>query len=318
MTNEMSINKPSFEELLKKSIHCEKEYFEYVKALYDEWNMWIKTKENYPSFEELKKFMPELNPDLPPQFFTGDIQSNVVMISLNGHAGDKKKDSEVDATGYCKTWDDYLKFWINFVNNRYALNGSANVIQKLSNFDEDLHHFLSGNNSKITSNDLLKWNFFHMELCPFLSNKYSVVKASARQKMMNYLLRVLEAIALHKRDLILVLNGQVCAILDQFIIKKHKKKNKNFEEDLQVIEKNERSDNLIKKNKEKTSSKVKRIDYTVKLMNLGEKTLKIIAVPTFAGQSLAGDLLVEYNKFAFTDEEREIINKAIGISDNAR
>ena len=82
---------------------------------------------------------------------------------------------------------------------------------------------------------------------------------------------------------------------------------------MQVIKNNERSFYLTKKNNEKTRFKAKRIDYTVKLKNLGEKTLNIVAVPTFASQWMAGELLVEYNQKAFTDEECKILVAAIGI-----
>lgn len=296
-----------FEELLNKPIQSEDDYFDYVKALYDEWH--DRDVNNYPAFNKLNTDMKILERDLPPQFFTGDIKSSVVMISLNGHSGEQR--SEIDATTHCDTWEEYKDYWINFVMKRYGDN-SKYKDNPVSNFDAKLHHFLTGSNAEVASEDLAKWNFFHMELCPFLSSRYSVVKASTYNKLTNYLLRLLEVIALYKREQIIVLNGQICQLLDRFIPKKrHTKKSEYINEELQVIKNNERSFHLTKKNNEKTRFKAKRIDYTVKLKNLGEKTLNIVAVSTFAHRAMAGELFVEYNQKAFTDEEREIIADAI-------
>lgn len=111
-----------------------------------------------------------------------------------------------------------------------------------------------------------------------------------------------------------VLNRQVCQFLDRFTPeKRHTKKSEYINKDLQVIKNNERSFHLTKKCNEKTCFKAKRIDYTVKLKNLGEKTLNIVAVPTFASQGMAGDLLVEYNQEVFSVKERKILVAAIGI-----
>ena len=304
-SNRMPVSK--FEELLNKPIKSEKDYFDYVEALYDEWH--DRDVNNYPAFNKLNTDMEKLERDLPPQFFTGDIKSRVVMISLNGHAGEQR--SEIDATNHCNTWEEYKDYWINFVMKRYGDN-SKYKDNPLSSFDTKLHHFLSGSNAEVGSEDLAKWNFFHMELCPFLSSSYPVVKASAYKTLTNYLLRVLEVIALYKRDQIIVLNGQVCNLLDRFAQKmKHTKKIEYLNGDLQVIKNNESNFYLIKKNKENTSFRARRIDYTVKLMNYGEEPLKIIAVPTFAHKAMAGDLFVQYNQKAFTDEEREIIADVI-------
>ena len=298
-----------FEELLKKPIKSADDYFDYVKALYDEWH--DRDVNNYPAFNKLNTDMKILGRDLPPQFFTGDIKSSVVMISLNGHSGGQR--SEIDATTHCDTWEEYKKYWINFVMKRYGDN-SKYKDNPVSKFDAKLHHFLSGSNAEVASEDLAKWNFFHMELCPFLSSSYPVVKVSAYNKLTNYLLRLLEVVALYKREQVIVLNRQVCQFLDRFTPeKRHTKKSEYINKDLQVIKNNERSFHLTKKCNEKTRFKAKRIDYTVKLKNLGEKTLNIVAVPTFASQGMAGDLLVEYNQEVFSVKERKILVAAIGI-----
>lgn len=298
----------NFEELLNKPIHNEDDYFHYVEALYDEWK---KRVVNYPTFKSMLKCFGCLNPDLPPQFFTGDIKSKVVIISLNGHAGDQR--SEIDATPHCQEWPMYKDYWENFVTKRYKdykIDPNTKKERPVSNFDAKLHQFLDGRIVDVTSNDLSQWHLLHMELCPFLSSSYSSSVDIGYIK--NYLLRTLEAIALQKREIVLVLNGQICTILDKFIPKKrHTKKNEYLNGDLQVITNIEKSFYLTKKNNEKTRFEAKRIDYTVKLKNLGEKTLNIVAVPTFAMQGMAGDLLVEYNQKAFMDEERKIITDAI-------
>ena len=207
----MNMCKSSFEKLLENPIQTENDYFDYVEALYNEWHERVI---KYPTFKSMLKCFGSLNPDLPPQFFTGNIKSKVVVISLNGHAGDQC--SEIDATEHCKTWREYKKFWTNFVTKRYKeykIGPNTQKERPVSSFDAKLHQFLSGKNDKVNSEKLAQWDFFHMELCPFLSRSYP---ASCNIDMMKpYLLRVLDAIALKKRDLILVLNRQICRILDK-------------------------------------------------------------------------------------------------------
>lgn len=107
-----------FSELLRKPITEVNGYFEYVKALYEEWR--ASDGKIYPTFETLHHCFTNLNSKLPPQFFTGDINAKVVMISLNSHAGDDKPGAEIDASPFCQTWEKYLHFWTNFAYERYA------------------------------------------------------------------------------------------------------------------------------------------------------------------------------------------------------
>ncbi len=341
MTNEMNTSKPSFEELLSKPIHINKnkdedkkdkhnkeekkviykEYFNYVEALYDEWCNRIV---NYPTFKNMLKCFGSINPDLPPQFFTGDIESDVVMISLNGHAGDKKKDSEIDATIFCKTFVEYFDFWEEFAKNRYSPNGKANIINQVSYFDQKLHCFISGNTEKAKSEDLAEWNFFHMELCPFLSSSYHSIKKPAQEIMKKFLFRVLDAIALYPRKRILVLNRQVCKILDKLPMKDN---NDNYpEQSKDVKELWIQKQRLESKPITFNNYKIKafRIDYKIQHIILdgeafkeNDSPLDIIAVPTFAKQSMAGKILIEYGQKAFDEQKHkhdlEYLKEAIGV-----
>ena len=284
---------PSFSELLRKPITEVHGYFEYVKALYEEWHAC--DGKGYPTFETLHNCFPNLNSKLPPQFFTGDINSKVVMISLNSHAGDDKPGTEIDATPFCRTWENYLHFWTNFAYERYAPKGcAAHLIEGVSNFDRKLHRFLNGNAGDVAHSDLARWDIFHVELCPIPSTQFTI-NAAGMDCLENYLLRSLEAVAATSRLLVLVLNNPVCRMLKRLAKKK-------------VISIDQQEKPL---GKVSTRLDGRRIDYKVSLDE--KRSVNIVAIPTFANQALNGVLLETYNHLAFTDKERTIIRKAIGV-----
>lgn len=283
----------SFAETLRRPITEVQEYFEYVKALYEEWHTC--DGRGYPTFETLHRCFTNLNARLPPQFFTGDINAKVVIISLNSHAGDDRPGAEIDASPFCQTWENYLHFWTNFTYERYDSKGCvAHLIEGISNFDRKLHRFLKGNAGEVTSRDLASWNVFHMELCPIPSTQFTI-DAAGIDCLENYLLRSIDAVATKSRSLVLVLNNPVCRMLERLAKKK-----------TIGIERKERQLGKVS-----TRLKGRRIDYKVFLD--GKRSVDIVAVPTFACQALNGALLETYNLLAFTDKERAIIRKALGV-----
>ena len=334
-SNKKPISK--FEELLGKPIQINKDrndkyknYYDYVKSLYYEWMLWRYLYEKlikkwYSSFLTLKKNMPELNPLLPPQFFTGNIESSVVVISLNGHAGDQS--SEIDATQYCKTWAEYKDFWTNFVTKRYKdykIDPNTEKERSVSRFDEKLHHFIIGKKVEVNSEVLAKWKLFHIELCPFLSSSYS--SSCKLDELKPYLLRALDAIALKKRKLILVLNREVCKILDSLPCIDDYQKNVIQESDeiwVRVRPKKRSKNQYPKENMcnwRKNMTPMK-INYKIQRMIRKGKSFKastkkldtftITALPTFAHHYMDNDYLEKYNHFALTGKERFILKMAI-------
>ena len=171
---------------------------------------------------------------------------------------------------------------------------AAHLVNGISNFDRKLHRFLKGNDGEVASGDLAKWDTFHVELCPIPSTKFTI-DATGMDCLENYLLRSIEAVATKPRSLVLVLNNPVCRMLERMAKKK-------------TIE-IKRTERLLGKVSPRLNGR--RIDYEVCLD--GKRSVSIIAVPTFANRSLNGVLLETYNLLAFTDKERAIIRKAIGV-----
>ena len=94
--------------------------------------------------------MKDIKPSLPPQFFAGKLDSPIVQINLNPHAGGKGNASEVPHEPYCKTWEKYWSYWQNFAHERYVEDGlvvkdyrSRNEKLTPSNFDNNLLRFFA-------------------------------------------------------------------------------------------------------------------------------------------------------------------------------
>lgn len=286
------MSKTTFETLLNIPIRNEKDFFQYVRALYEEWC--TRSKAEYSTLRKLEQKLSGLSAELPPQFFTGDIHSPVVVISLNPHADIKGRKSEIRAADYCKNWQEYLDFWTDFPRRRYA-GDARSKDGLLSKFDCRLHRFLRGDVSGVTGDDLAQWNMFHMELFPIASSSFTTKDVDA--DLYPFILRSLEAISLFPRDLVLVLNRQLPTLL--------KRMARNSE-----IELTEKPESPVQIQGRK--SKGARLDYTVKLPN--GSCISIVGAPTFAAQGFDGSSLADYSKKLFLPAEHTILQKALGIS----
>ena len=287
---------PSFEELLNIPIRDEKGYFQYVKALYEEWR--DRRNSGYPTLKRLNRRMDKLSAEIPPQFFTGNIHSPVVIISLNPHADRNGGNTEITAADYCQSWEDYRDFWTRFPEHRYAENGMARREDgRLSNFDRKLHRFLSRNAAEVTSNELARWNLFHLELFPIASPGFNNTR-NMDDILFPFVLRSLEAVSLYERDLILFLNRQLGDIIRRMA-----------RNDCLEI-KGEKVSKIEVKNRK---SRCFRREFHVKLSN--GACMKIIGAPTFAAQGFDGSSLAEYGMKFFAENERKAIRKSLGIED---
>ena len=285
---------PSFEKLLDTPIRDEKGYFQYVKALYEEWR--DRRNSGYPTLKRLNRRMDELSAEIPPQFFTGNIHSPVVIISLNPHADRNGGNTEITAADYCQSWEDYRDFWTRFPEHRYAENGMARREDgRLSNFDRKLHRFLSRNAAEVTSNELARWNLFHLELFPIASPGFNNTR-NMDDILFPFVLRSLEAVSLYERDLILFLNRQLGDIIRRMA-----------RENVLVLEK----ENIPEIKVEGRRTRCFRLDLHVKLPN-GAR-MKIIGAPTFATQGFDGAPLANYGMNFFAKNEWNAIEKALGI-----
>lgn len=274
------------------------DYFAYVEALYDEWrgNTGRKRGPYAMTCARLGECIPGLVDRQPPQFFAGDINAEMAMISLNPHANENV---EVDTVPFCGSWEDYRGFWSDFPRRRYGGNGCAADphIRGLSRFDRRVQHFLSGSAGEVTAADLAKWNIFHIELFPIGSSDFRSVRAGAIDEYAcRYIIRMLEALALTERKLIVALNAQLKKFLDRA-------KKLDMLDGLTV---HRQSFSIGGK-------KVWREDYDLKLAT-GE-TLEIAAARTFARRGYLSDAeLAEYAKAIFGRDEISVIKDAIGAS----
>ena len=284
-----------FEKRLFSPIESADDYFACVKALYDEWSdctgqEWLYER----TCEKLERSIPDLVTRQPPQFFTGDINAEMAMISLNPHINDNV---EIDTIPFCGSWKEYRDFWTDFPRRRYGKNGgAANPNIGLSKFDRRVQHFLSGSDREVTADDLAKWNMFHVELFPIGSEDFKSVRAGAIDDYAcAYIICMLQALALAKRKLILVLNAQ----LRKFLRRAAQLK---LLDGLEIVGK--RSFSIGRK-------KVFREDYDVRLMP--GQNLKIAAATTFAKKGyLSNAELAEYSKAIFSPEEIKVIKSAVG------
>jgi len=275
----------SFIKLLPKEIYCEQDYYNYLKEAYNEWK---KDRNGYP-----------------PQFFTGPFDADLAVISLNPHSGEARPESEVPSRYYCDicdTWEHYLEFYSNFCQERYGKNGKiSNVIQGLSNFDKELHCFLSGNRSPQRA-DLEKWRIFHTEISPLATANYRQLQDDKLKCCMS-LLCTLEAISIIKRSMIVLLNWKGCDLL-------------NYMNRLQYIKSSHTPPQTypIIPNRDMPMRNAKRLDYEVALPN--GKELKILAVTSFALRQVGNrqNFLNTYREKTFNDEEKAILLDALGIS----
>ena len=286
-----------FEEKLYSPIRSAEDYFAYVKALYDEWSADAGRERTLYEMtrERVGRCIPGLVDRQPPQFFTGDIHAEMAMISLNPHANEN---AEIDTIPFCGSWEDYRSFWVDFPRHRYGENGCAahTKIARLSYFDRRAQHFLSGCAGEVTAADLAKWNMFHIELFPIGSSDFKSVKVGAIDEYAcQYILRMLEALVLTERKLIVALNAQLLKFL-----KRAKKLNM-----LTGLTVRDKSFSIGEKT-------VLREDYVVKLAT--GKTLKIAAAKTFAKRGyLSNAELAVYAKKIFSPEEIKTIRSAVGI-----
>lgn len=286
------MNTSNFEKLLKTPIHNEDGYLQYVRALYEEWNS-QNGETGYPTHRKMSNCIVGLRTDLPPQFFTGDIRSPFVIISLNPHADADGRKTEIYAAKHCQTWEDYLNFWTNFSHKRYAQDGVPRSPDGgLSYFDCKLHRFLSGSTAEVTSEDLSRWNMFHVELFPIASPSFDVRHID--ESLFPYILRMLEVIALYPRTLVLVLNRKL-----ERLLRKMQRAGMLKLEDFSSLP--------ITISGKKT--RAYRQMYTVML---NYTHVKIVAAKTFAMQGFDGEHLISYSQKCFSDEERVAISQAIG------
>lgn len=282
----------SHKNLQMQVINKDQDYIDYVKAAYEEW-------------EQMGKI------GNPPQFFTGSMESNLAVISLNPHAGNAQKNSEIDYNrameqhGKEWSWDVYYQFYSNFCQERYGDGGiAADQITGLSKFDRELHCFFSGNKHP-TRQDLAKWKIFHVEISYKETPNYKPQQAEKESNCLA-LLRALEAISLKERSMIILLNNYGCNLIDSR--KFQKKLNFNVQ----------REDNgalkykIIPRNGELTGF-AQRKDYSINLPN--GRCIKLVVTPTFPLKQVGNrfDFTERYYNNAFTDEEKNKLAQGLGI-----
>ena len=276
---------PAYEELQHKEIRNKDDYFEYVRAAYEEWR---KGGRN----------------DNPPQFFTGDIDADMAVISLNPHADPqtegktKRARREIDYRPYCETWDDTLYFFLHFCQERYEGRASK-LIKGLSTFDRRVHQFLGGQR-KPTHDDLAKWRIFHVEISSKATPNYK--PEEGKQALCLSLLCALEAISVKDRSLILLLNNEGCGLIE--------KMNRWGWLKAEKVGKEQRYEIILNNGKLKVA---KRLDYHITLRN--GKSFHIVATPTFAQKFVMSiEFMQRYYDAAFTDEEKKILAAGLGIT----
>ena len=272
----------TYQELLCKSIACKQDYLDYVRSGFEEWARGSR-KNN------------------PPQFFTGDINSKLAVISLNPHSGEASPNSEIDYRSYCVSWEKYLSFFSNFCFERYAPCGcAANVINRLSNFDKELHCFFGGKRVP-RQEDLAKWKIFHVEIFHIETTKYTCPPNERSQRCLS-LLRALEAISLFERSMVVLLNRDGCNLIETMnrngIIRATLEKDSKYP---------------IIPNKGKPERNARRIDYGITLPN--RRFIKLVATPSFPLKQVGNrfDFMERYYQNAFSDEEKKLLAQGLGL-----
>ncbi len=279
-----------FKELLHKVIRTKQDYLDYVRAGYEEWACGDRHNN-------------------PPQFFTGSIESELAVISLNEHTGDAKPKNEVTYTDIIHkdkwNWDVYYQFYSNFCHERYDEDGrAAHQIPGLSNFDRELHCFFSGNLDP-QKEDLARWKIFHAEISHIGTTNYNRPQEETEDRCLS-LLRTLEAISIKKRSLIVLLNREGCILIKK-MNRKGMLKAEHIVENDKRFSINPNNDNLARRNAE-------RIDYNLTLPN--GNSINLIATPTFPLRQVGNRFafMQRYYQYAFTQEEKKILAAGLGIN----
>ena len=300
----------TFDALLKKPILTDDDYKAYVHALYAEWQDYRKTG-TFPTADTLAAYMKGINPSLPPQFFAGKLDSPIVQINLNPHAGGKGSASEVLHEPYCKTWEKYWSYWQHFAHERYAEDGLVvtdyrNRNKKLtpSGFDNKLLHFFASA-AGIQPDEKMheKLSTLGLELIPLNSADFHLKKRDVYIKQ--YAERVADVLFLHERKLVIVLNGTVCPLFklkgsSVYAIRKREE---------QWFERNDGTDAQHRSGCWIGLYELSRGTATER------KTLRIIEAPTFAERFLNGVALENYgrelSKRLFTAEEKQTVKQML-------
>lgn len=293
----------TFDALLKKPILTDDGYKAYVHALYDEWQGYRKTG-TFPTADRLAAYMEGIAPSLPPQFFAGKLDSPVVQINLNPHAGGKGSASEVPHEPYCKTWEKYWSYWQHFAHERYAEDGlvvtdyrSRNKKLTPSGFDNKLLYFFASA-AGIQPDEKMheKLATLGLEFVPLNSAAFKLKKKDDYIRL--YIKRMVDVLFLHERKLVIILNGTVCDMLCSM-------KDAGF-----TLENLEKKQFKVKKNNGE-DSKQNICASRFELCRNDGKKLNIVAATSFAMQGLNSEPLACYARQLFTAEEKQTVKQML-------
>lgn len=293
----------TFDNLLNKQIDDEKTYFKFVKACYEEWKKRQFNNSYHNRITRYNMVLGNLYEDTCPQFFTGKINSQVVVVSLNPKH-DPKNTREFNVNPLVASWEEYLNFWTNFPRERYSDNGVIRTKKlfsenRLSHFDVKLDMFLRGektSDKRKLRNRLSQWNFFHIELCPFPSQYFQLLNLT--NELALYLLRSLEAISLFDRKLIIIPNKPTINVLRYLVSNK------------QIVLKEDKSIRSIhcdwyNQKKEHKEFDTDRRKLTVELKN--KKQISLDLAPSFNINWMNGQPMLQYSNQFFSLDEKKIL-----------
>ena len=290
----------TFDELLSKPILADSGFDSYVKALYDEWQDSQKGGA-FPTADRLSTYIKGIRRDMPPQFFTGRLDSPVVLLSLNPHADGKGSAKEVLHEPFCTTWEDYLKYWQNFAHERYADGGGvkARYGSKLpsSHFDDKLLlFFAAAAGVKADRRMLEKQHWLGLDFIPLNSPAFPPLKIDDYIRL--YISRIVDVLFLHERKLVIVLNGMICKLLQ-------KSSSADF-----TVSKPEKSAFKVKKTDGTDSARNCSVE-RFRIQRKDGKGLNIVAATSFARQDLNGVPLENYGRQGFSDSEKQIVQEML-------
>lgn len=293
----------TFDELLSKPIRSEENFKAYVKALYDEWQGY-KERGVFPTADRLDKYMEGLERGLPPQFFSGKLDSPVVLLALNPHAGGKDSAREVPHEPFYASFREYWDYWQNFTHERYAKDGKVAAYYRGkgelppdSKFDNKLLCFLSALAGKNEGESRLEdVGTLGLEFIPLCSRNFELSRMDGYISL--YVRRVLDVLFLHRRTLVIILNGRLCGALESMEAPGG---------GMKMLDRQR----LLRIKKDGTPAVRGSWVMRYELSREDGKELSIVAAPTFADRYLNGAALEDYaQKIArtvLTDTEKQAL-----------
>ncbi|MBQ0052480.1 MAG: hypothetical protein KBT11_10535 [Treponema sp.] len=247
--------------------------------------------------------------DCFPHFFTGDSNSEFVMVQLNprrardGKTKDFNRyhikfDEIIDENqkNYFKSYDNYLQYFKEFGKRQYI-----ETVGYKSTFDKnqllfllafaDFFGFKDGDSNTNLAFSIDKK--LQLELVPFGSPDFNTAKVLKTCDLSKPLERILGFIAKHERKYVIFCSGEFEEIL---------KLNPRFVKQYLPIE----PFKLVKKDNSLTKNNYKIIKL---VLNVDGKKIKAVIAPGYASKSLKGNLRTQYGekiKAAFDEMNKSV------------